>query len=221
MSFDTLAPHYRWLEFVLAGEKLQRCRTAFLDRITARNILIAGEGNGRFLAECRSRLPTARITVVDFSARMLEIARQRLLRSGAETDGIEFVHANLLTWRPEERAYDLIVTQFFFDCFPAGQLRQVVASLASAATPGAAWLLADFQMPDAGLRRYRAQLVHALMYTFFRVMTQLPARKLVEPDGFLAAHDFAVQERRTDDWDLLRTDLWKRRQVVPGLADSP
>jgi hypothetical protein len=97
----------------------------------------------------------------------------------------------------------------------------VVASLASAATPGAAWLLADFQMPDAGLRRYRAQLVHALMYTFFRVMTQLPARRLVEPDGFLAAHDFAVQERRTDDWDLLRTDLWKRRQVVPGLADSP
>src|SRR5439155_22241467 len=33
MSFDTLAPHYRWMEFILAGKKLQRCRTAFLDEI--------------------------------------------------------------------------------------------------------------------------------------------------------------------------------------------
>ena len=29
-SFDLLAPHYRWMEFVLAGRKLQECRTVFL-----------------------------------------------------------------------------------------------------------------------------------------------------------------------------------------------
>ena len=46
MSFDLLAPHYRWMEFILAGEKLQRCRTAFLDELpAARNILLVGEEN--------------------------------------------------------------------------------------------------------------------------------------------------------------------------------
>jgi hypothetical protein len=56
MSFDRLAPHYRWLEWVLAGRKLQRCRTAFLDEIgRADATLLVGEGNGRFLGELLKR----------------------------------------------------------------------------------------------------------------------------------------------------------------------
>src|SRR5215469_5978584 len=71
MSFDVLAPHYRWMEFVLAGKKLQRCRTAFLSQVADRqNVLLVGEGNGRFLVECRRSLKNARITCVDASARM-------------------------------------------------------------------------------------------------------------------------------------------------------
>lgn len=30
MSFDRIAPHYRWLEAILAGNVLQRARTAWL-----------------------------------------------------------------------------------------------------------------------------------------------------------------------------------------------
>src|SRR5947207_3033135 len=53
MSFDLLAPHYRWMEFLLAGEKLHRGRTAFLDLIPPpEKILLAGEGHGRCLVEC-------------------------------------------------------------------------------------------------------------------------------------------------------------------------
>ena len=31
MSFDRLAPHYSWMERVLAGRELHKCRTAFLE----------------------------------------------------------------------------------------------------------------------------------------------------------------------------------------------
>lgn len=87
MGFDPLAPHYRWMEFVLAGNKLQRCRTAFLSRANqARNILLMGEGNGRFLIECRRRLKQARITCVDNSGCMLESARERLVRCGLSSE---------------------------------------------------------------------------------------------------------------------------------------
>src|SRR5579864_4929172 len=85
MSFDVLAPHYRWMEVVLAGEKLQRCCTAFLERISgARNVLILGEGNGRFLVECRRKIPKAHIVCVDASARMLTLAQRRLGEDRAE-----------------------------------------------------------------------------------------------------------------------------------------
>jgi ubiquinone/menaquinone biosynthesis C-methylase UbiE len=211
MSFDSLARHYRWMEFVLAGDKLQRCRTAFLHKTTAaQRVLIVGEGNGRFLAACRQAIPFAFITVADSSRRMLDAARTRLARRVKDSDNVEFVHADARTWMPPNAAYDLIVTHFFLDCFPDNQLERVITNLATAAKPTAAWLLADFQMPADGLQHHRAKAIHALMYAFFRVATKLPARRLISPDSYLRAHGFELKEKRTSEWELLHSDLWQR-----------
>jgi ubiquinone/menaquinone biosynthesis C-methylase UbiE len=211
MSFDTLAPHYRWMELVLAGSKLQRCRTAFLDRVgDAQGVLILGEGNGRFLAECRRRLPSARITCVDTSARMLALAQARIARVGLTAQRTDFIVADARAWVPSARAFDLIVTHFFLDCFPSDQLEQLVAKLAHAAMPRASWLLADFQIPRAGFFRHRAQIIHLLMYAFFRAIAQLPARRLTPPDDFLRAHDFELRQRKVSEWGLLHSDRWTR-----------
>ena len=212
MSFDRLARHYRWMEFILAGNKLQRCRTAFLDRVAgARNILIAGEGNGRFLVACRRATPAARITVLDSSVRMLDAARKRLINSGADASRVEFVRSDARDWTPLEESCDLIVTHFFLDCFPADQLEKVVASLAGSAMPAAAWLLSDFQVPTRGWRRQRAKAIHALMYAFFRVVTGIPATTLCPAGAFLERHGFVLKEKQASEWGLLHTDLWVRR----------
>lgn len=215
MSFDLLAPHYRWMEAVLAGEKLQRGRVAFLDRVAgARDVLILGEGNGRFLAECRRVLPSARITCVDASARMLALARERLLKERLAVEGVEFIHADALAWTPRRGGFDLIVTHFFLDCFRADQLAAIAAKLAAVATPGADWLLADFQAPARGWQRTRARIILGSMYAFFRVAARLPARHLTPPDESLARHGFTLRERRESEWGLLRSDWW-RRSAVP------
>lgn len=213
MSFDCLARHYRWMELVLAVEKLQCCRTAFLPKVaSAWNVLILGEGNGRFLVECRRQLQAAAITCVDASQRMLRLAEQRLRRSGLPCERVRFIHADALSWEPPRAAFDLLVTHFFLDCFLPAQLESLSAKLAGAAVSGAAWLLADFQIPSRGWRRRRARLMHWLMYRFFRTMTGLPARALTAPDPFLAAHNFELHERRLSEWGLLHTDLWKRKK---------
>src|SRR6202008_2184922 len=81
-GFDLLAPHYRWMEWMLAGPKLQRCRTAFLHAIPSpQSVLLLGEGNGRLLVELLRRYPGAQVTCVDASARMLGCARARLRAS--------------------------------------------------------------------------------------------------------------------------------------------
>jgi ubiquinone/menaquinone biosynthesis C-methylase UbiE len=213
MSFDALAPHYRWMEFVLAGPKLQRCRTAFLQQVSqCRNVLIVGEGNGRFLVECRRQMKRAHITCLDASARMLALARARLQHAGLSAEGVAFVHADALTWRVPTQRFDLVVTHFFLDCFRPDQLRAIVATLAGAAQPAAAWLLADFQIPRAGVRRYRALAIHRLMYVFFRLATDLPARRLTVPDQYLGEHGFVLRERRLSEWDLLHSDRWERSE---------
>jgi len=213
VSFDGLAPHYRWLELVLAGDKLQRCRTAFLSReLRAVNVLILGEGNGRFLAECLRNLRPGKIVCVDASARMLQLAQHRV--SGESTTTvIEFVQADALAWQPPAGIFDLIVTHFFLDCFRPQDLRELLPKLAQAAAPSAHWLMADFQIPSTGWRRWRASLIHRLMYLFFRIVTRLPARCLTVPDPFLAEQGFVLRQRRVSDWGLLRTDWWQRGEV--------
>jgi ubiquinone/menaquinone biosynthesis C-methylase UbiE len=216
MSFDALAPHYRWMELVLAGNKLQRCRTAFLSQAAHRqNVLIVGEGNGRFLLECRRKLEGARVTCVDASARMLALARRRLQQHGLGLERTEFVHADLLAWNPQVRTYDLVVTHFFLDCFTPEQLRAVIAALANAAAADATWLLADFQVPPHGWRRYRAGLIHRLMYGFFQVAARLPARSLTPPDPLLQALQFSLAAREVSDWGLLHSDRWERKPPGP------
>src|ERR1051325_7683510 len=89
MSFDALAAHYRWMGVVLAGNKRQPRRTTFLDRAgRAQNVLLLGEGNGRFLVECRRKSRDARITCLDASGWMLSLARARLRRGGLSSEGI-------------------------------------------------------------------------------------------------------------------------------------
>lgn len=216
MSFDVLAPHYRWMEFVLAGNKLQCCRTAFLDRVAgARKVLIVGEGNGRFLLECRRWLPGAKILCVDASARMLDMARRRLARHRQDCERVQFVRADALAWSPPERDFDLIVTHFFLDCFRQEQLDRLIAGFAAVAAPGANWLLADFQPAPAGFNRYRSEVILWLMYRFFRVVTRLPASRLVLPGPILELHGFRLRGRRVSEWGLLHSDWWQLAGPLP------
>jgi SAM-dependent methyltransferase len=214
MGFDLLAPHCRWMEFVLAGQKLQRCRTAFLDEVAApKNILLVGEGHGRALVECCRRFCVARIVCLDASERMLNQARERLApRLRAQ---VEFIHADILQWEAATaHSFDLIVTNFFLDCFRQDQLNHVINRLALSAAPGADWLLSDFQVASSGMTRIRSRVILWAMYIFFRVVTRLSATRLIRPDPLLKAAGFDLHRRLETEWGLLHSDWW-REQGVP------
>jgi ubiquinone/menaquinone biosynthesis C-methylase UbiE len=209
-DFDLLAPHYRWMEWLLAGPKLHRCRTAFLRSIPPpRHVLLLGEGNGRFLAELLPLHPNAQCTCLDASAKMLHHARARLQRLGLHTDNVRFIHTDILEWPTPTEQFDLIVTHFFLDCFPADQLAQILPRVTALAAPDARWLLADFRQPDSGWTRWRAHIIIRSMYLFFQSATRLPASESASVDPLLAQHGFALRHRRLHEWGLLHTDLWQ------------
>ncbi|MGH7969653.1 MAG: class I SAM-dependent methyltransferase, partial [Limisphaerales bacterium] len=133
-----------------------------------------------------------------------------LLNGGLGADRTAFIHADALDWSPSESSFDLIVTHFFLDCFRPDQLQSLVEKLASASTPDAVWWVADFQVPASGFTRYRAAVIHRLMYLFFRVATALPAVRLTPPDAFLQAQGFVLCERVVSEWGLLHADHWRR-----------
>jgi SAM-dependent methyltransferase len=213
-NFDFLAPHYYWLECLLAGRALQRCRTAFIDETrSSRSALILGEGNGRFLCEFLKSNHQAVVVCVDASAAMLDLAKQRMVRHGLTAERVRLVQADVLSLCKRELVpanFDLIVTHFFLDCFPREQLSSLISRIAALASPDALWLLADFRVPAAGFRRARARFILRLAYAFFRVVTRLPADRLTPPDDFLKANGFQLAARRLYSAGLLHSDLWRR-----------
>lgn len=205
-GFDRLAPFYRAMEAISAGGKLQRCRLAFLHEIPApKNVLLVGEGHGRFLPECVRRFPQAKILVVDSSARMLEIARSKV-----NSERVTFVRAELPEWEAPHSGFDLIVTNFFLDCFPADELERVIALLSGLAVPEANWLLADFEIAPAGPARWRSRIIVALLYQFFKFATGLKAGALASPDADLEKSGFSRHRRITREWGLLKSEWWIR-----------
>ena len=209
MSFERLAPHYRWLERVTAGRVLQRARVTHLAALDgAENILLVGEGTGRFLAALRERRPNVPITVMDSSARMLAIARE--VAPGPTT----FEQVDLTLTALPSNGWDAVVSHCFLDCFTPGRLEHVIANLAQAATPRADWLITDFALPAAGWRRTRARLIHALMYRTFRLTTCLEAHRWTDPSPFLQAQGFQLSRRSPFNHGLIHADHWQRPIVT-------
>jgi ubiquinone/menaquinone biosynthesis C-methylase UbiE len=217
MSFDRLAPHYRWMEWLLAGGKLQRCRTAFVDSLPpVRHALLLGEGNGRFLREFLMRQPDARVTCLDASARMLHAARRNLHAS----ERVNFVCCDVAEWNPPRSAFDLVVSNFFLDCFQPEQIDRIAGKISDALRDDGCWLVADFCEPPQGWRKWRARVILQTMYWFFQRTTDLPARKLTAPEGILRRRGLELRARRTFEWGLLHSDLWVRAPETTGLHEQ-
>lgn len=244
MSFDAIAPHYRWLEFVTAGNLLQRCRTAFLHEFKdAQNILLLGEGRGRFLAELLSINSSARITCLDASSRMLELTRSSLQQRKLPKDRVRFVHADALSAECSaavpaaridsrqdqsslasfsttgtsavsvEKQYDAVASHFFLDCFQPTQLCQLIAMVDAFTAPGARWFISDFCVPEHGWQRTRARFILAALYGFFRAVTKLPTSRLTSPDVYLRQAGFQLQQRRHFNRGLLHSDVWVKGKM--------
>jgi ubiquinone/menaquinone biosynthesis C-methylase UbiE len=211
MSFDTLAPWYRGMEFVTAGGLLQRCRTSFLaETQNCRRALLLGEGPGRFLIELLRANPRVEVTCVERSPRMIEQAVRQLQRHGLSAARVEFQQCDALSWQPPRAEFDLVATHFFLDCFRRNELERLIAGIGQSAAPTARWLLTDFRLPPRGWQRWRARAVLALMYAFFRVMTGLSAARLAPVDDLMESAGFRRTRQSLANYGLVRAELWLR-----------
>ena len=211
MSFDCLAPHYRWMEAVCAGQLLQRCRVRWLDEVKdSRCVLLAGEGNGRMLQACARALPKSEFVVLDQSQEMLTRARRAWRKTG-QRQRISFEHGDVRAWKVDPAQFDLVITNFFLDCFARVELEEVIDRIGVAATASARWLIADFAVPARGWQRWRAQIGLAAAYRFFRWSTGISADRMVDPAALLGSAGFVLRAREQFDHGLLYSALWERR----------
>lgn len=147
---------------------------------------------------------------VDISPGMLAAARRRVRAVPGALERTRFVTADARTDPLPDAGYDLVVTNFFLDCFRPSELTTVVARVAEACAPGAMWLDGDFRLPSKGWERAAARVALAGMYTFFRLTTRMPNGRLTDPAPHLSAAGFRLDAEATWLRGFLSARLWVR-----------
>jgi SAM-dependent methyltransferase len=209
--FDWLAQHYTRIEAATYGGLLTWCRTALVGELSdARRVLVLGEGDGRFLSAFLAANRHAAVDVVDASPAMVSLARCRVGGLPGAASRVRWHVADARRIEPPGAPHDLVVTNFFLDCFPAAELEPLVAALARGLAPGGRWLVGDFALPQGRVRRLAAHLALAVMYAFFKLTTRIPASRLVDPRPLLRAQGLVLEREERRLAGFLAARLWRR-----------
>jgi ubiquinone/menaquinone biosynthesis C-methylase UbiE len=208
-TFDLIASSYPLLEQTVFGSTLSQARRFFIPRIAeGNNILLIGEGNGRFLSEMVEQPSSASYTVVDSSARMLEAAARRIATVD-RCSRIEWVHADILEWRSPSAYYDRVVTHFFLDLFRPSRIPRIIEKISRLAADNTLWINVDFSCEN---QRLRQKLLMWAQYRFFRVFARIEASRLFDPSLFLRQAGWERLESRSLEAGWISADLLYQRR---------
>ncbi|HEY1848054.1 MAG TPA: class I SAM-dependent methyltransferase [Opitutaceae bacterium] len=219
LGFDGLSRVYRALEFAALGRGLERARFAHVAALSGcREVLLLGDGDGRFAQKLAEVAPRARITSVDSSAGMLaESAR----RNASAASRIRFVHSDALAFQAAEGSFDGAAALFFLDCFPAAKVEALAESVGRWLRPDAPLLYADFAVPPRGLPRLQARACLSVLYPFFRWQAGIEAQELPPSEEILMACGWRTQAEASFRGGMLRSAVLRRGAPTAARAASP
>jgi ubiquinone/menaquinone biosynthesis C-methylase UbiE len=210
MNADRIASSYRWLEYAAFGLALEKARCDFLSHaVAARRVLILGEGDGRFLARLLRCNRNAGVAVLDSSGRMIQLARSRM--TPGDQSRVEFYQVDAVAHPLPAGPFDCVVSHFFLDILNCREAEAVICKVSAALSPGASWLVTEFQEPNGGVRRAHARLWLAAMYGFFSITTGLRASKLPPYRKMLERRGLVEVDHRERRFGLIRSQVWGKR----------
>jgi ubiquinone/menaquinone biosynthesis C-methylase UbiE len=206
-DFNRLAPFYRWMEWFTFGPFLWRCRLAFLPEVRSRKCaLILGDGDGRFTAQLLKENPQIEIEAVDASEAM---QRQLMRRAGPNAVRVrpQLGDARQLNFVPGN--FDLVATHFFLDCLTTEEVASLAIELRRRVSPGAAWVISEFAIPDSPYGRLIARPLVSALYLAFSLLTGLSIRHLPDHRKALGNAGFMLAKQRTWLGGLLVAEMWE------------
>ncbi len=158
-AFAKIARRYVITNHVLSlgTDILWRRKVARMVRgLAPKNLLDLATGSGDLAAEIAKKNPGIAITGADFSAPMLEVARQR------NVPGLELIQADAMQLPFDEGAYDAVTAAFGLRNMASWP--DAVREMARVTRPGGALIILDFSLPRFAVLRgpYRFYL-HKIM----------------------------------------------------------
>lgn len=207
-SFDKLAPWYHFLETISFGNQLQQCRISQIAELKeVKNVLILGDGNGRFLESLLKSNCNAEIESLDISRNMIGLANARITPLPNNSQ-VVFIHTDVFDWNFPKCKYDLVVTNFFLDCFTYSELTNLLEKISLSLKPEGKLIYGDFNVPNSLFKKTLTSLLLFGMYLFFRIFTRISANSLYDPTPLLMENKFILKNEKYYLWSFLKSQLW-------------
>ncbi len=178
-GFNFLSHFYDLLLFISSGRTVIHSQVSLIKELPhCSKALLIGEGTGNFLKYLAASGKVDYIVYVDISEGMCQQA-QKKLKTINYTSKIEFRIGSFQQLQPSE-TFDLISTNYFMDVFTSKQLDEYIPLLLTHLKPSGLWYCTDFYNPaKLRLKDYLFKPFLFILYLFFRVVCNLPAKKLV------------------------------------------
>lgn len=168
-DFDIIAPIYDALARIVFGRSLDSAQQAFLTHIEAdAKVLIVGGGTGQIL-EWLPEDSGLKVDYVELSKGMLHKASSRTSKGNL----VQFICQDI---REMKGNYDIIIANFFLDCFSSDELEAVLLHLKGQLDPEGKFLVTDFYPTNV----WHQKLLIQSMHWFFRMVTRLEADELLD-----------------------------------------
>lgn len=185
-NYDKIAKQYDSLSKLVFGRVLIHAQTCMLHLVPARShILIAGGGTGWILEELRKIHPEGlQITYVEISANMIAQAQKR----NYGLNEVVFINQPIEDYNSPKH-FDIIFTAFLFDNFTFEKTTLVFKRLDNMLVNKGKWLFADFHMNQKTTKTWQCILMKSMLL-FFRVVSNIEARKLSDPTPLFEQHHY-------------------------------
>jgi tRNA (cmo5U34)-methyltransferase len=215
-QFDLVAPLYPTLEQCVFGSRLNRARRAFLDTVVLANrTLLLGEGNGRFLSWLLALKNNGCVSVIEKSAVMMRLAKERTRKLGEVRCEVKFIESDVFEYRPAEE-FDCVVTHFLLDLFNPPAQRSLIERITELTAPGGTWVNVDF-LPG---RTVRGRILMWLQYSFFRMTSRIEARRCFDESPAAAATGWTVAETISFLGGLVVAKRYQKARIPAAGHDS-
>lgn len=207
MRYGWVARWYCSLERVSFGRRLEKVRGYYLGRVVSdlspgSDVLLVGDGDGRFLSSLLAAGGDFRIHSVDASADFVRLARERV---GDDSGRVEWFVEDFRSW--DRGGYDAVFCHFFLDGFREGELGEVIGRLEASLREGGRLVVSDFN-PEVG---WWGRLLVWAMQLFFLVVAGVRWVRLTDLRELLRGKGFHLEDERCWWGGFLYTRMLQKR----------
>ncbi len=167
--YNLIAPIYDLAKRIAYGNALNDAVSCYEEEYKqAKCVLIVGGGSGK---ELTYFAPGTRVTFVESSSRMIELAKKRTYACD-----VNFIHADIRTLELSE-TYDLMVFNFVLDLFQPPEIETLLLRIKKHLTSAACIVVCDFYPIHEQDRVWKKLLLKSTI-VFFSVTTSLRLKEI-------------------------------------------